>query len=98
MIGIIGYQDDVIGFGLTGIGTMVEMKPSANRDDVLQAIEILRPHVKTIIINESLYKKIKKEPLTQDIFFIEIPEDLQHTNLDMIEKLTKETLGIAVKE
>lgn len=94
MIGIIGYQDDVIGFGLTGIVNKIELTKNTTQTETKKAILQMSQKVNVIIINESLIKNLKQEKEFKKILFIEIPEDKQKTNLDEIEKLIKDTLGI----
>lgn len=93
MIGIIGYQDDTIGFGLTGISQMIELTKNSNEKEIQNAIIEMKKKV-DIIINESLLNKVRQEKEIQNTMFIEIPEDKEKTNLDEIESLIKDTLGI----
>ncbi|MFT4261149.1 MAG: V-type ATP synthase subunit F [Candidatus Woesearchaeota archaeon] len=94
MIGIIGYQDDTIGFGLTGISQMIELTKNSNEKEIQNAIIEMKKKVDIIIINESLLNKVRQEKEIQNTMFIEIPEDKEKTNLDEIESLIKDTLGI----
>lgn len=94
MIGIIGYQDDTIGFGLTGISQMIELTKNSNEKEIQNAILEMKKRVDIILINESLLNKVRQEKEIQNTMFIEIPEDKEKTNLDEIESLIKDTLGI----
>jgi vacuolar-type H+-ATPase subunit F/Vma7 len=91
MIGIIGYQDDVIGFGLTGIEHLKEVNPNATKQDIQHAQEQLEGQgVDVIIIPAAL-----REHLTEhdNIMIITIPEENNNT-AEQIEALSKELLGV----
>lgn len=94
MIGIIGYQDDVIGFGLAGVCVLKELKKSTPAKQVLNTVHELTKNNKIILINETLMNKIRGHRSLKGVLFIEIPEDKTRTNIDEIERLTRETLGI----
>ncbi len=96
MVGIVGYQDDVIGFGLTGITEMVELTKGASKEEVLDAVLSLKDKVEAIIINESLLNAIRDHKQVKEIFFVEIPEDKVTVNAEDIERLARETLGISL--
>jgi vacuolar-type H+-ATPase subunit F/Vma7 len=96
MISVIGYQDDVIGFGLIGIAKSIELKKTATGDDVLNALDLVKES-NVVIINESLLKKIKDSKKKDNFFFVIIPENFKSANLDYIEKITRETLGISME-
>jgi vacuolar-type H+-ATPase subunit F/Vma7 len=96
MISVIGYQDDVIGFGLIGIAKTIELKKNASKDDVLDALRLVKES-NVVIINESLLKKIEGLKERDNFFFVIIPDDFKSANLDYIEKITRETLGISME-
>lgn len=92
MMGLIGYQDDVIGFGLAGLQKVIEVNKTITRKDIINEITTLRKKVHVIIINETILDKVRD--LDFKIMFIEIPEDKTKTNMEQIEKIMKETVGI----
>lgn len=96
MIGIIGYQDEVIGFGLAGITRMIELTRAATPQEVLAAIRTLSEDAEAIIINESLHQQVKHHKDLPQTILIDIPEDKRSTNLEEVEALIKETLGISI--
>ena len=98
MIGLIGYQDEVIGFGLAGITSKIELTRAATKEDVLTAVHELAPATQAILINESLHDLIKNHKETSNLILIDIPEQTATTNLDEIETLIKETLGISMTD
>lgn len=90
MIGIIGYQDDVIGFGLTGITHLQELAPNASKEDVHKAqTELENQGVDVLLIPAALREHLQET----DIMIIEIPQE-DDTNIQEIERLTKELLGV----
>lgn len=93
MIGLIGYQDDAIGFGLTGIQHIREVPPEADTQAVEQALEQLRAEVDVIIIPASLHRLVQEH--TQDLMIIEIPED-NSSKQEEISALAKELLGVNI--
>lgn len=97
MIGIIGYQDEVIGFGLAGIAKKIELTRAAGKEEVLEAILTLAKDTEALLINESLHEKVKgSKSLPPQTILIDVPEDTKATNLDEVEALIKETLGINI--
>lgn len=89
MIGVIGDQDDIIGFGLTGIEHLIELPPNATKQDVQQAQAQFEKAGVSVIITPGKYK----EHLETDIMIIEIPQQ-QNNTLEEIEALAKELLGV----
>ncbi|MFT4250382.1 MAG: V-type ATP synthase subunit F [Candidatus Woesearchaeota archaeon] len=90
MIGIIGYQDDVIGFGLTGIEHLQEIPPNADKTIVQEAQqELERRGVQVLIIPSSLREHLQETKT----MIIEIPEK-NTTTQEAINALTKELLGV----
>ena len=97
MIGIIGYQDVIIGFGLAGVTNKIELTKAATAEEIITAIKtVLQSNVHAILINESLHEKIKGKKNVPDIIYIDIPEAGASSNLEEIEALVKETLGISL--
>lgn len=95
MMGIIGYQDDIIGFGLAGIEKMIELKRSASQEEILQAVRDLE--VKTLIIAEEFHARVRDAAELKGVFVIEIPQD-KKAREDPISALAKELLGITFEE
>lgn len=98
MIGVLATQDDVIGFGLTGIKQEKEVKENIEPEELLTEIHNMSEKVEIIIINERLLDKVRQDKSIENIAFWEIPDNLEKTNVDDIEKLIKDTLGIELKE
>lgn len=96
MIGIIGYQDAIIGFGLAGVANKIELTKGATAEEIISAIEILKRDVHVILINESLHEKIRTKKNVPDMIYIDIPEAGTSSNLEEIEQLVRETLGISL--
>ena len=96
MIGIIGYQDEVIGFGLAGITKKIELTRASGKQEILEAIKLLAQDTEALLINESLHEKIQGHKELPNIILIDIPERTDVTNLDAVEALIKETLGISI--
>lgn len=94
MIGVLATQNDVIGFGLTGVKEEKEVNENINEKDLLKEILEMSKVVEIIIINERLMDKVRKRKEIQDIAFWEIPDNLEKTNIDDVEKLIKDTLGV----
>ncbi|MFT4311247.1 MAG: V-type ATP synthase subunit F [Candidatus Woesearchaeota archaeon] len=92
MIGLIGYQDDVIGFGLAGLQKVVEVNKNITRKQIIEEIKNMRKKTHVIMINETILDKVRD--LDFKTMFIEIPEDKTKTNLEQIERVMKETVGI----
>ena len=96
MIGIIGYQDEIIGFGLAGITQKIELTRAAQKDEIKEAIRKLASVTQAILINETLHQQVKGHKDLPNTILIDIPEDKESTNLDEVEALIKETLGITL--
>lgn len=94
MIGLIGYQDDILGFGLAGFQTMIELQKNSTKEEIKNSIQEIKQKVNVILINESLLNKVRQDKDLKNLLFIEIPENKEKTNLDQIEKLVRDTLGI----
>ena len=97
MIAVIGFQDEIIGFGLSGVSRLVEVEHSLNKIDLLKIIDQLHSvKVQTVFISEKLLEMIREEKETMEIFFIEIPENFTTKGLEKIDQLARETLGITL--
>lgn len=96
MIGLVGYQDEVIGFGLAGVAKAIELTRNATKEDVLEALSSFSKETKAVIINESLMDKIRDVYDDSIFIFIEIPETLETSSIEKLEALAKETLGISL--
>lgn len=97
MIGVIGYQDSVIGFGLSGITKMIELTRSATKKEVLESIKLLSQETEAILINESLHNLVKgSKELPTELILIDIPEETKTVQLDAVEAIIKETLGMNI--
>lgn len=90
MIGVIGNQDDIIGFGLTGIQHLIEVPPNANQQDIQQAQQQLEQEDIQVLIIPAQYKQHLQ---TTELMIIEIPQENNDTAQE-IEALTKELLGV----
>lgn len=90
MIGIIGYQDDIIGFGLTGIAHLQELSPNAQATDVQAAQQHLITQGVDVLL---IPRKLRRHLQASDLMIIEIPED-NNKDIQEIEQLTKELLGV----
>lgn len=90
MIGLIGEQEDAIGFGLAGIQHIQEVAPQASDEELLRALKNLEEDIEVLLIQQPLHQRIKEH--TNKLMVIEIP-----TNDDKareIDALSKELLGI----
>lgn len=90
MIGLIGEQEDAIGFGLAGVQHIQEVPPQASDEELLRALDNLQGNIEVLLIQHPLHQRIKEH--TKNLMVIEIP-----TNNDKareIEALSKELLGI----
>lgn len=96
MIGVLATEDDVIGFGLTGVKDEKEVNENINEKDLLKEILEMSQTVEIIIINERLMDKVRNRKEIQNIAFWEIPDNLEKTNIDEVEKLIKDTLGVKI--
>jgi vacuolar-type H+-ATPase subunit F/Vma7 len=96
MIGIIGHQDEVIGFGLAGVGKKIELLKSATKEEIKQAIRTMAEQTGAILISESIYEQVRHSKDLPQVIMITIPENQQQANMDAVEQLIKETLGINI--
>ena len=98
MKAIIGTEDDVIGFGLTGIDQRLVIPMDADLPTITDALSQLDDETQTVLINESLLTKLEYHDKTDDYnhTFIMIPDTDKTPNIDEIESLAKETLGIDI--
>ncbi len=95
MIGVIGFQDEVIGLGLSGVGRLVEVERSVTKAELIKLINSLHG-VQTLFISEKLLEIIKEEKDDFEIFFIEVPENFSTSGLEKIDQLARETLGVTL--
>ena len=93
MIGLIGYQDDAIGFGLTGIQHIREVTPGAQEQEVRDALSEIRADIDVLIIPASLHRLVQQD--TEDLMIIEIPEH-NSSKQEEISALAKELLGVNI--
>ena len=91
MIGLIGYQEDAIGFGLAGIQHIQEVPPGADKQTTKKALQALDTAVEVLIIPPELHRHIHED--TTDYLVIEIPQSTQSKTQE-INALSKELLGI----
>ena len=95
-IGIIGYEDDIIGFGLAGVKHIAEINREAKDEEITKALEHLRD-VSILLVNESLHKKVKNHSLARGKFFVSIPEKIVGDSNKEIDNLVLETLRIVMR-
>lgn len=91
MIGLIGYQEDAIGFALAGIDHVQEIPPQPSKQDIQEAYEQLKD-AEIIITREEIQEHLPTEANKHMI--IHIPTD--NSKEKEIEALTKELLGITL--
>ncbi len=95
MIGIVAFQDEIIGFGLSGVSRLVEVEHSISKVELLKLINQLHD-IQTVFISEKLLEMITEEKEEMNFFFIEIPESFSTKGLEKIDQLARETLGITL--
>lgn len=95
-VGIIGFQDDVIGFGLAGVKQAVEVKRESNAKEIIEALELIK-EVSILLVNESILEKIKHEEVLLGKFVVTIPNNETSYSEKKIDNLVRETLGIIIK-
>lgn len=95
MIGVIGFQDEVIGFGLSGVSRLVEVERSINKIELIKILNQLHD-VQTLFISEKLLELVREEKEDFNFFLIEIPENFTSIGLEKIDQLARETLGISL--
>ena len=91
MIGLIGRQEDAIGFALAGIKHVQEVSPQASKQEVQQALKQLENKIDVLIMPASLHRHVEEE--TKNVMVIPIPED-ENNKAQEIDEITKELLGI----
>lgn len=96
MIGVIGTEEDTVGFGLAGVGKLRTLDTTATKSDVLQAVADLK-EVTAIIIAERLHDMIRGEKAVKDLLMIDIPSKDADPADDRIARLTKELLGVELQ-
>lgn len=98
MKAVIGTEDDVIGLGLTGIEQRHIRPMNSELDDIESALNDLHQDTTVVYINEALLTKLRYHDKAQqhDVTFIMIPDTEKTPNIDEIERMAKETLGISI--
>jgi len=98
MKAIIGTEDDVIGFGLTGVEQRYILNMDEDITTITEAITDLHDDTQTVFINEALLTTLRYHDKEDeyDMKFIMIPDTDKTPNIDEIEQLAKETLGIDI--
>lgn len=96
MKAIIGTEDDVLGFGLTGIEQRRILPMDASLQQIQDALSELDDTTTTIFINESLLRTLRFHNETPDTHCIMIPDTDATPDISKIERMAKETLGIDV--
>ena len=94
MIGVIGREEDAMGFGLAGVDRIRTLDKDAKPEEVLEAIQSLGD-VRAVVIAEHLHDKIRDHRSIRDLLMIDIPERGDPTE-DRIARLTKELLGVDI--
>lgn len=97
MIGMIGGQDDVIGFGLAGIAKLQELPDSATAEEILAAVESMRENLRALIITERLLRRVEGRPELEGLLVITVPEEKGDAE-DRVAQLAKELLGITLEQ
>lgn len=95
MICVIGFQDEVIGLGLSGVSRLIEVERSITKSDLTKHLEQLHD-IQTLFISEKLLEMIHEEKNEFNFFFIEVPENFSSVGLEKIDKLARETLGVSL--
>lgn len=95
MIGVIGFQDEIIGLGLSGVARLIEVERSIKKEELLKVLQQTKD-VQTMFISEKLLELIAQEKKEVNMFFIEIPENFSTSGLEKIDQLARETLGITL--
>jgi len=94
MKAIIGTEDDIIGFGLTGIQQKICVDKESTTQEIQQHINSLNKETTLCLINEKALSKIETKP--ESITFIKIPNHQEAPEIEKIQKIAKETLGINI--
>lgn len=89
MIGVIGNEDEVIGFGLGGLDKMTIVQEPITKEELLKAVSEL--DVEALVIPARLANIIREDTTC---FLIEIPEGMLGTK--RIAALTKQLLGVDI--
>lgn len=95
-LGILGYQDDIIGFGLAGVKNIAELSSNPSDEEITKALEHLKGST-ILFVNESLLKKVRSHKLAKEKFFVSIPGKTDGDANKKIDNLVLETLGITIK-
>ena len=98
MKAVIGTEDDVIGLGLTGIQQRRILPMQADITSIRDAANDLDEDTTTVYINEALLTTLRyhAEPHQHSHEYIMIPDTEKTPNIDEIERMAKETLGISI--
>ena len=95
MNAVIGTEDDIIGFGLTGIEQRIVLNGGTTKKDVESAIESLHEDTKTCFIQEKLVDL--HTPKRDGIRFITIPDKAASPEINKILDIARKTLGIKLE-
>ncbi|MBT4604437.1 hypothetical protein HOC01_02260 [archaeon] len=98
MIAVIGFEDDVVTLGLSGVSEIVEVTASCNHENLIShVLQICKSGAKTVFMSQKLLEMLSaKEKQGFGIYFIEIPCEFQNIGLEKIDALARETLGISL--
>lgn len=96
MKAVLGTEDDVIGLGLTGINQRRILPMQAEPDQITEALNDFHAETNTVYINEALLRTLRNhdEQPNHAYTFIMIPDTEQTPDIDAIEAIAKETLGV----
>ena len=96
MKAVIGTEDDVVGFGLTGIKQRQILHMNADLQAIENALTQLDNTTNMVFINEALLTTLRYHDKAQeyDMHFTMIPDTDTTPNIDEIEAIAKKTLGI----
>lgn len=94
MKAIIGTEDDILGFGLTGIEQKLCINKKTTQKEIQTYIDNLDEKTTLCLINETALQKINVEDT--DTAFVKIPDHEKSPDIQRIKRVAKETLGINI--
>lgn len=92
MIGIVGLEDDIIGFGLAGLNRMSIITGQETPDELSAAI--LSLETRAVIIPGKIANMVRGRKELAHIFLIDIPDS--EVGSERIAKLARELLGVDI--
>jgi vacuolar-type H+-ATPase subunit F/Vma7 len=96
MKAVIGTEDDVVGFGLTGIKQRQVLPMNADLPAIENTLNQLNETTTMVFINEALLTTLRyhEKASEYDMHFTMIPDTETTPNIDEVEAIAKKTLGI----